>query len=244
MHDDEEKPSPDATPPEQTVESSAAGTPASPSPDPLALDSVTIDAVPTATSRGIVYAAPRVTRLRGNFQRRVAILFASGFAAFSFTTWLLTRTNIGDAGRDATTPEGVVRMQLDALGRGEAQSAYGLFSPQYRAEVSFEAFQHVIVVHNEMFRANSEVVEEVSRAATRAEMRVHIGAADGQHYVARYSTVLIENRWWIDAMRWRVDEAPPERIFTDLSLGRCGAVEWMARNRKEQIPPAAAAASG
>jgi len=148
-------------------------------------------------------------------RKRITALFASSFAAFSLTTWLLTKTNIGgDAGHDASTPEGVVRMQLDALAQGEAQMAYGLFSPRYRAEVPFAAFEEIVKAHGGMFRAKTIAIEEMGRTYARDEMRVRIGSADGEHYVARYSTILIEGHWWIDAMRWRVDEAPPERIFT------------------------------
>ncbi len=149
------------------------------------------------------------------FHRRITALFASGFVAFSLTTWLLTRTNFGgDASRDASTAEGVVRMQLDALAKGETQVAYGLFSPRYRAEVSSEEFQRVVATHGEMFRAKTMAIEEIAQAVSRDELRVRIGADDGQHYVARYSTILIEGRWWIDAMRWHVEEESPERIFT------------------------------
>src|SRR5580658_10270518 len=58
------------------------------------------------------------------FQRRATILFAATFVAFSFTTWLLTRTQIGsNESHEASTPEGVIRMQLDALAQGELQIA-------------------------------------------------------------------------------------------------------------------------
>ena len=139
------------------------------------------------------------------FQRRATILFATTFAAFSFTTWLLTRTQIGGSeSRDAGTAEGVVRMQLNALAQGELQIAYGQFSPKYREEIPFAAFQQVVTTHGEMFRANTIAIEDISKSSLRDEM----------HYVAHYATVLIEGRWWIDAMRWRADETPPERVFT------------------------------
>lgn len=167
-----------------------------------------------------IFSAPREAARKNIFQRRVTALFASTFAAFSLTTWFLTRTNFsGAAAHDSSTPEGVVRLQLDALSQSEPQIAYGLFSPQYRAEVSFEAFERVISTHGGMFRANSVAVEDIAQSNSRDEMRVRVTAADGQHYIARYSAVLIEGRWWIDAMRWRHDEAPPERIFT-LSVTR------------------------
>ena len=149
------------------------------------------------------------------FQRRATILFATTFAAFSFTTWLLTRTQIGNSeSHNASTPEGVVRMQLDALAQSELQVAYAQFSPQYREEVSFAAFQQTITMHNQMFRANTIAIEELTKSSLRDEMRVRISSADGQHYIAHYATVLIDGRWWIDAMRWRTDETPPERVFT------------------------------
>jgi hypothetical protein len=149
------------------------------------------------------------------FQRRATILFAATFVAFSFTTWLLTRTQIeSNESHDTSTPEGVIRMQLDALAQGELQIAYAQFSPQYREEVPYVAFQQIATTHSQMFRANAIAIEEITKSSSRDEMRIRIRSADGQHYVARYATILIEGRWWIDAMRWRLDESPPERIFS------------------------------
>jgi Domain of unknown function (DUF4864) len=149
------------------------------------------------------------------FQHRVTILFATTLAAFSFTTWLLTRTQINsNETHDASTPEGVIRMQLNALAQGEPQIAYAQFSPQYREEVPYAAFQQIATTHNQMFRANKIAIEAIAMNSQREELRVRITSADGQHYIARYVTILIEGRWWIDAMRWRPDESPPERIFS------------------------------
>ena len=176
---------------------------------------------------------------KNTFQRRVTALFAASFAAFSFTTWLLTRTQIGGGeSRDAGTAEGVVRMQLNALAQGELQIAYGQFSPQYREEVPFATFQQIVSTHGEMFRANTIAIEQIENSASRDEMRVRISSADGQHYVARYATVLIDGRWWIDAMRWRPDESPPERVFTrampagtrEIAARSCNATRRAARD--------------
>ncbi len=61
--------------------------------------------------------------------RRLAVLFAASFAAFSLTTWFLARmNNVADMPRDANTAEGVIRQQLDALTQGETRVAYALFS--------------------------------------------------------------------------------------------------------------------
>ena len=68
-----------------------------------------------------------------------------------------------------------------------------------------------------MFRANSIAVEDIAKSNSRDEMRVRIGAADGQHYVARYSTMLIEGRWWIDAMRWRLTKRRPSAFSRRVS---------------------------
>jgi len=171
-------------------------------------------------------------------RRRITALFASSFVAFSLTTWLLTRANFGgDGARDASTPEGAVRMQLDALARGEAPVAYALFSPRYRAEVAPEAFREVVATHGEMFRAKTIAIEEVSSSVSREEMRVRMGAADGQRYVARYTAVFIDGRWWIDEMHWHADEESPGRVFTiahdadaarSLRRADCGVVRRVA----------------
>jgi Domain of unknown function (DUF4864) len=147
--------------------------------------------------------------------RRIVLLFASSFAAFSLTTWFLARMNNGtDEPQDAGTAEGVVREQLDALARGETRVAYALFSPRYRNEISFEAFDTMVREHGAMFHANSIRKESESGSVERAEITMRLDVASGDRFIARYALVAIEGRWWIDEMHWHLDAPPADRVVT------------------------------
>src|SRR5271170_5957320 len=88
--------------------------------------------------------------------RRIALLFASSFAAFSLTAWFLARVNnAADIAQDAGSAEGVIREQLEALSQGETRVAYGFFSPRYRREVPFGTFDALVREHGAMFRTTT-----------------------------------------------------------------------------------------
>src|ERR1700691_3000257 len=61
--------------------------------------------------------------------RRIALLFASSFAAFSLTAWFLARVNnAADVPQGAGSAEGAIREHFGALSQGETRGAYGFFS--------------------------------------------------------------------------------------------------------------------
>jgi len=159
-------------------------------------------------------SAPALRPFRADFSRRLMLLFASSFAAFSLTTWFLARVNnAADAPRDASTAEGVVREQLSALAKGESRVAYALFTPRYRAEVPFEAFDALVREHGAMFRTTSIRKETKFATLARSEITLRLESETGDRFVARYTLVIIEGRWWIDEMRWHVDSQPADRII-------------------------------
>lgn len=146
--------------------------------------------------------------------RRLAVLFAASFAAFSLTTWFLARMNtVADMPRDANTAEGVIRQQLDALTQGETRVAYALFSPRYRSEVPFDNFEAAVRAHGAMFRATSIRKESEIETLSRAEIKLKLETSGGDHFVARYTLIEIEGRWWIDEMHWHVDTPAAGRIL-------------------------------
>lgn len=142
------------------------------------------------------------------------LLFASSLAAFSLTTWFLARVNnAADTPRDASTAEGVVREQLSALAKGESRVAYALFTPRYRAEVPLEAFDALVREHGAMFRTSSIRKETEIASLARSDITLRLESESGDRFVAHYTLVIIEGRWWIDEMRWRVDSQPADRII-------------------------------
>jgi hypothetical protein len=164
-------------------------------------------------------AAEILDRRRRWFLRRLGALLATAAAAFALTTWLLARQDSRSAPGAADGPESIVRQQLDALGRGELRAAYDLFTQGYRDRVPFAAFHDLVFTHPGMFHARSVTVESREHSAARAVMETHIVAADGAHYLARYTLILIEGQWWIDDLRWGREPEPRGRFS---ACARCG----------------------
>jgi hypothetical protein len=146
--------------------------------------------------------------------RRLAMLFASSFVAFSLTTWFLARSNnIADVPHAANTAEGVIRQQFEAVSQGEMRVAYALFSPRYHSEVPFETFEQTVRAHGAIFRATSVRKESEIETVARAEIKLRLETAGGDHLVARYTLIEIEGRWWIDEMHWHIDTPAAGRIL-------------------------------
>lgn len=146
--------------------------------------------------------------------RRLALLFASSFVAFSLTTWFLARTNnIADVPSVENTAEAVIRQQFEALSQGKTRVAYALFSPRYRSEVSFENFEQTVHAHGAIFRATSIRKESEIETVARAEIKLRLETSGGDLFVARYTLIEIEGRWWIDEMRWHIDTPVAGRIL-------------------------------
>ncbi len=149
---------------------------------------------------------PAEHELRRGMLRRLMTLVALGGATFALTTWTLVRLELPfvPAG-GGSSPANVVRAQLEALNRGELGAAYELFSGRYRNEVPFQAFQKLVVTHRRMFRTQELRFSRDEEQGERALVEARLLAQDGAHYVARFTLVRADGRWWIDDLRWRAD---------------------------------------
>jgi len=145
---------------------------------------------------------PRDAARRG-LRRRLLALLGAGGVAFVLTTWILVRFEnpLGPAGL-SSTPESVVRAHLEALNRGELHAAYALFSPRYRQNVSFEAYHELVVKHWRKFRTRELQFSKEEESGGRAILETRLLAEGGERYVARFTLVRAEGRWWIDDLRW------------------------------------------
>ena len=144
--------------------------------------------------------------LRRQLLRRLLALLTASAVAFTLTTFLLVRYEkvLGLLG-GAPGPARVVRAHLEALDRGELRAAYDQFSEHYREKVSFDAYHALVVTHRRMFHLREFHFSRNEQAGERAALDASIVAADGEHYVARFTLVRAGGRWWIDDLRWSAE---------------------------------------
>jgi hypothetical protein len=140
--------------------------------------------------------------------RRLVALLIVGGVAFVLTTWTLVR--VGDPASllpFGPGPSSVVRAHLQALNRGELRAAYELFSARYRKQVSFEAYRELVATHWTMFRTHQLASRSRAESRDRAVLETHLLGSDCERYLARFTLVRAEGRWWIDDIRWRAEPA-------------------------------------
>lgn len=144
--------------------------------------------------------------------RRLRLLLVLGGAGFAVATWMMVRFDpLPQLLGGGSGPASVAREHLQALNRGALREAYALFSIQYRAQVSFEAYHELVVTHREMFRTAAMDFTEREASRERAVLEGHLRTAAGERYRARFTMVWFQGRWWIDDLRWGLE--PDEENF-------------------------------
>ena len=151
--------------------------------------------------------APEEKRRRTALLRRLRVLLFAGTLAFALTTWMLVRVdNPASLLGWGPGPSTVAQAHLEALSRGELRAAYEFFSTHYRQQVSFDEYHQLVVTHREMFLIAEAKFQETEDSGDRAVLESSITASDGEHYRARFTMVRIDGRWWIDDLRWGLEE--------------------------------------
>ena len=174
-------------------------------------------------------AFDRERRRRRALLRRLAALLGTGTVAFTLTTWLLLRHESRAArlappvpaapkldGREPDARPGVeaaagaalraARAQLAALNQDDVAEAYSYFSPAYRARVSLSTFRRLIRAHRDMFHTEEQEVTTQSQSEDRVVLDIHVSSDDEEDYVAHYTLVRVRTRWYVDNLRWAVDQ--------------------------------------
>lgn len=150
---------------------------------------------------------PEEERRRTALLRRLRVLLFASTLAFALTTWMLVRVENPAALLGwGPGPSTIARAHLEALNRGELRAAYDLFSTQYRQQVPFNVYHQLVITHREMFLIADASFQETEDSGDRAVLESSITASDGEHYRARFTMVRIDGRWWIDDLRWGLDE--------------------------------------
>lgn len=138
--------------------------------------------------------------------RRLSVLLVLALAGFTLAAWALVRFDLPAGLLSLSSgPSLVVRNHLEALNRGEVRGAYNFFSPKYRTRIPYEDYRDLVGQHPAMFQT---VQMEISGRRTRwgrIELETRLLTADGRWYRARFALIRAQGRWWIDAVRWRLD---------------------------------------
>jgi hypothetical protein len=142
---------------------------------------------------------------------RRAALVATGLAALALVAWLVAQR---EGLLDVSSPRETVRAQLDDLGRGQLRAAYDLFSPRYRQQVPFNVWRQLVVTHWRVFRTRELRFGDNQESGGRAVLETHLTAESGDHYVARFTLIRAQGRWWVDDLRWSQESDDRERIST------------------------------
>jgi Domain of unknown function (DUF4864) len=143
-----------------------------------------------------------------SYRRQLLLLLSLGLTAFLLTAWILVRVESPE-GLFANGPSEVARAQLRALGRGDLEGAYAMFSERYRKQVSFDAWHELVVTHWRMFHA--EVIDDgaPTRSGREVTVEIHLRGINDREYLARFTLTEQDGRWWVDDLHW--DEMPDER---------------------------------
>ena len=59
-----------------------------------------------------------------------------------------------------------------------------------------------MVTHRRIFRLREFHFNRTEQSGGRAVLETRLVAADGERYVARFTLVRADGRWWIDDLRW------------------------------------------
>ena len=160
----------------------------------------------------VVPAEPRAeeeARARRRLLRRLKILLVTGVTAFVLTTWMLVRVPNPAAlfGIWGGGPETLVQSYFEALNRGELRAAYGMFSARFRGEVTFEAYHALVISHRRMFLTREFQVRDARGSAERTVLLTRLETTDGEHYLAQFTLVRLDGRWWIHDLRWTTESS-------------------------------------
>jgi Domain of unknown function (DUF4864) len=160
--------------------------------------------------------------------RRLAALLGTGTLAFTFTTWLLLRHESRSArasapaaaksdgpaqGPAAPRDEAAraaalrtARAMLAAMNKDDLGTAYSFFSQRYRSQVPLASFRGLVRKHREMFHTEEQDVKTRSQTKDRVLLDIHVSSDDDEDYVAQFTLVRIDGRWWVDQLHWSFDE--------------------------------------
>ncbi len=162
--------------------------------------------MPEGEPPGSPAAHERHSAVRRKLWRRLMMLLVAGGAAFGITTWILVRLD------NPVGPLGLKSGPAAVVNRGELRAAYELFSRRYRQQVSFEAYRELVVTHRRMFRTRELRFSRHEESGARAVLETHMRAEGGARYVARFTLIRAQGRWWIDDLRWGAEPDHSELV--------------------------------
>lgn len=111
-----------------------------------------------------------------------------------------------------TDPTDVARAQLVDLDHGRWRAAYDLFSPRYREQIPFETWRDMALTHSRMFHTREMSFGGDQEWNGGAALEAHLVAESGDRYLARFTLVYAEGRWWVDDLHWGREQPTPGQV--------------------------------
>ncbi len=155
------------------------------------LESAQLGAPPSAISAAERPRTPITPKPR-------AIFITAALLALTLIVWFAA----SHGGWLAPDPLEIARAQLLDLDQGRWRAAYDLFSPRYRAEVSFETWRDMALMHSRMFHTREMRFADDREWNNGAALEAHLVAESGDRYLARFTLVYAEGQWWVDDLHW------------------------------------------
>lgn len=188
------------------------------------------DAEPAAAAPAWQPAFHRERDRRRLLLRRLAALLGTGTLAFTFTTWLLLRHESRSSRAEALAPAAAktdgpargpatprdeaagaaalrtARAMLAAMNKDDLGTAYSYFSQRYRAQVPLPSFRSLFKKHRDMFHTEEQDVKTRSETKDRVLLDIHVSSDDDEDYVAQFTLVRLDGRWFVDQLHWSFDQ--------------------------------------
>jgi hypothetical protein len=158
----------------------------------------------------VTNAPPAARRSSGGVRRRLLALAGAGLAGLLAAAWLTGPRLAWFAGWGG--PREIARAQLAEIDRGQVRAAYDLFSVRYRRQVTFEEWRDLMVTHARMLRTHDVRFGDDNPRGGRDMFEVHLTAESGERYVARFTMIRSQGRWWVDDLHWGREPAEGARV--------------------------------
>jgi hypothetical protein len=166
------------------------------------MDEVVIHLFPSASEvPGACWKLLRASRRR--WLRRMLLLMGSASVAFGVTAaWLAHLSDRFSAEQADSQAADLVRGYFSAVQRGDFRSAYLQYSRRYQREIPFDVFHDMVIAHWSLFREKRVVLLPQETTVDRVVLETNFIDSTGTRVVAEFSLVRVNDRWWIDDVRW------------------------------------------
>jgi hypothetical protein len=142
--------------------------------------------------------------------RRRLMLWATGLSALLLAVGFIGQRKGWFPGQ--VEPGEVARAQIEDLAYGHLRAAYELFSARYREQVPFETWRELALTHRRIFLTRELYFDAEQDLGGRALLQAHVVVQSGDRYLARFTLIRVQGRWWVDDLHWSREPDDRRRI--------------------------------